>query len=135
MAKKEKDAVRQKELETIATVCARVPEQAPRNFHEALQHYWFVHLGVTTELNTWDSFNPGRLDQHLMPFYRQGLEEGNLSDEAARELLQAFWIKFNNQPAPPQGGGHGPGVGYLYRFFVSSTWAVSRTTAPTRSTR
>ncbi|NHZ85397.1 MAG: formate C-acetyltransferase/glycerol dehydratase family glycyl radical enzyme, partial [Planctomycetia bacterium] len=73
-------------------------------FHEALQYYWFVHLGVITELNTWDSFNPGRLDQHLYPFYKKGLEDGSLSETKARELLQAFWIKFNNQPAPPKVG-------------------------------
>jgi formate C-acetyltransferase len=57
------------ELEIIAEVCTHVPGHAPRDFHEALQYYWFVHLGVTTELNTWDSFCPGHLDRHLMPFY------------------------------------------------------------------
>ena len=50
---------------------ARVPAHAPRDFWEALQAYWFVHLGVITELNTWDSFSPGRLDQHLYPFYQR----------------------------------------------------------------
>jgi len=64
--------------------------------------YWFVHLGVITELNVWDSFNPGRLDQHLYPFYKKDLEEGKLTEEFAKELLQCFWIKFNNQPAPPK---------------------------------
>ena len=73
-------------------------------FWEALQMYWFVHLSVITELNTWDSFNPGRLDQHLYPFYKKGIEEGRLTDEKAKELLQLFWIKFNNQPAPPKVG-------------------------------
>ncbi|MDZ7378381.1 MAG: formate C-acetyltransferase/glycerol dehydratase family glycyl radical enzyme, partial [candidate division KSB1 bacterium] len=71
---------------------------------EALQYYWFVHLGVITEMNTWDSFNPGRLDRHLYPFYKRDLESGLLTKEQARELLQAFWIKFNNQPAPPKVG-------------------------------
>jgi len=95
---------RKQELQTIAETCAWVPEHAPRTFQEALQYYWFVHLAVTTELNTWDSFNPGRLDQHLYPFYKQGIADGTLSKESARELLQAFWIKFNNQPAPPKVG-------------------------------
>ncbi len=104
LAKDEKDAVRKKELERIAEVCDRVPANAPRDFWEALQAYWFVHLGVITEYNTWDSFNPGRLDQHLWPFYQKGLADGTLSKESARELLQAFWIKFNNQPAPPKVG-------------------------------
>jgi len=104
LARQEADPHRKRELERIAEVCTRVPARAPRDFWEALQYYWFVHLGVTTELNPWDAFNPGRLDQHLYPFYNQGLEEGALTHEQAQELLQCFWIKFNNQPAPPKVG-------------------------------
>ncbi len=104
LAQHETDPVRKKELDQIAEVCSHVPANAPRNFREALQSYWFVHLSVITELNTWDSFNPGRLDQHLLPFYEKGLEEGNLTPELAKDLLQCFWIKFNNQPAPPKVG-------------------------------
>ena len=104
MAKSEKNSPRKKELLKIAEVCAHVPANPPRNFWEALQMYWFVHVGVITELNTWDSFNPGRLDQHLYPFYKKGLEEGTLTEEKAKELLECFWIKFNNQPAPPKVG-------------------------------
>jgi len=104
LAEKQTDPGRKAELLKIAEVCRHVPAHAPRNFHEALQSYWFVHLGVITELNTWDSFNPGRLDQHLYPFYVKELEEGTLTREQAEELLQCFWIKFNNQPAPPKVG-------------------------------
>jgi pyruvate formate-lyase/glycerol dehydratase family glycyl radical enzyme len=104
LAAVEKDPARRAELDRIAEICLRVPRRAPRDLCEALQAYWFVHLGVITELNTWDSFNPGRLDQHLYPFYKKGLEDGTLTEEKARELLQAFWIKFNNQPAPPKVG-------------------------------
>jgi pyruvate formate-lyase/glycerol dehydratase family glycyl radical enzyme len=104
LASQQKDPARKKELERIAGVCDWVPAHAPRNFWEALQSYWFVHLGVITEYNTWDSFNPGRLDQHLWPFYSKGLADGTLTKDSARELLQAFWVKFNNQPAPPKVG-------------------------------
>ncbi len=104
LAGSEKDPGRRDELHRIAAVCRHVPGHAPRDFHEALQHYWFVHLGVISEYNTWDAFNPGRLDQHLLPFYRSGLTDGTLTEARARELLQAFWIKFNNQPAPPKVG-------------------------------
>jgi pyruvate formate-lyase/glycerol dehydratase family glycyl radical enzyme len=100
----EPDPARRTELHRIAEVCTRVPAHAPRDFWEALQYYWFVHLGVTIELNPWDAFNPGRLDQHLYPFYRQGLQDGTLTREQAEELLHCFWIKFNNQPAPPKVG-------------------------------
>jgi len=104
LAEHETDPDRRVELERIAEVCSRVPAHAPRNFWEALQSYWFVHLSVITELNTWDSFNPGRLDQHLQPFYEKGLQDETLTREHAEELLQCFWIKFNNQPAPPKVG-------------------------------
>jgi formate C-acetyltransferase len=104
LAATESNPVRKSELRNVAEVCRRVPANAPRNFWECLQAYWFVHLGVVTELNTWDSFNPGRLDQHLAPFYEKGLADETLSREQARELLQCFWVKFNNQPAPPKVG-------------------------------
>ncbi len=104
LAQQEQDPQRKAELERIAQVCTHVPAHAPRDFWEALQYYWFVHLGVTTELNPWDAFNPGKLDQHLYPFYKQGLEAGTLTREQAEELLHCFWIKFNNQPAPPKVG-------------------------------
>ncbi|MBN1978681.1 MAG: glycyl radical protein [Anaerolineae bacterium] len=104
LAQQEADPQRKQELERIAEVCSWVPAHPPRDFWEALQYYWFVHLGVTTELNPWDSFNPGHLDQHLAPFYERGLAEGTLTREQAEELLQCFWCKFNNQPAPPKVG-------------------------------
>ncbi|MFD3158531.1 trans-4-hydroxy-L-proline dehydratase [Haloimpatiens sp. FM7330] len=104
MAQKESDSVRKEDLLHIAKICNWVPENAPRTFEEALQMYWFVHIGVISELNTWDSFNPGRLDQHLYPFYKKEIEEGTLIRERAKELLECFWIKFNNQPAPPKVG-------------------------------
>jgi formate C-acetyltransferase len=104
LAAAERDEVRKAELLKIAEVCEWVPAHAPRTFWEALQYYWFVHLGVITEYNTWDSFNPGRLDQHLWPFFEAGLRTGTLTREFAKELLECFWVKFNNQPAPPKVG-------------------------------
>ena len=88
----------------MAAVCRRVPAKAPTTMHEALQYYWFIHLGVITELNPWDSFNPGRLDQHLLPFYQNDLARGTLDADEAKELLQSFWVKFNNHPSPPKVG-------------------------------
>jgi formate C-acetyltransferase len=104
LANSEKDPDRKKELKELARICEQVPANAPRTFHQALQYYWFIHLGVITELNPWDSFNPGRLDQHLYPFYKKELEDGSLTKEKAVELLQSFWIKFNNHPSPPKIG-------------------------------
>lgn len=100
----ESDEIRKTELLELAEICRRVPAHPPGTFHEALQYYWFVHIGVITELNPWDSFNPGRLDQHLFPFYQREIAAGSLTRDKAKELLQSFWIKFNNHPAPPKIG-------------------------------
>ena len=104
LAAEEREARRRAELERIAAVCRRVPAHAPRDLHEALQSYWFCHLAVITELNGWDAFNPGHLDQHLLPFYRRGLADGSLTEDGARELVECFFVKFNNHPAPPKVG-------------------------------
>lgn len=104
LAAEEKDPVRKKELEKMAAICRRVLAHAPTTVHEALQHYWFIHLGVVTELNPWDSFNPGRLDQSLYPLYKKQLEEGTVTQEEVYEMLQSFWVKFNNHPSPPKVG-------------------------------
>jgi pyruvate formate-lyase/glycerol dehydratase family glycyl radical enzyme len=98
------DPRRASELGRIAEVCARVPAEAPRDFWEALQTYWFVHLGTITELNGWDAMSPGHLDRHLAPFYEADLAAGRLDREGAKELLSCFWIKVNNTPAPPKVG-------------------------------
>ncbi len=104
MAAKEDDPRRQEELERIAGICRRVPALAPRDFWEALQMYWFVHLGTITELNGWDAMSPGHLDQHLFPFYVKDLAAKVLDRERAKELIECLWIKFNNHPAPPKVG-------------------------------
>jgi formate C-acetyltransferase len=104
LAGKETEEKRKEELIQMAEICSKVPANAPETFWEAIQYYWFVHIGVITEVNPWDSFNPGRLDQHLLPFYRREIAAGTLTREKAKELLQAFWIKFNNHPAPPKIG-------------------------------
>ncbi len=104
MANQEKDKKRTEELNGLARVCRRVPAHAPQNFWEAIQMYWFVHLGTITELNGWDAMNPGHFDQHLAPFYEKEIKAGNLTRDDAKELLSCFWIKVNNHPAPPKVG-------------------------------
>lgn len=104
LASKEENPARKEELLWIANNCDIVPAHKPETFAQALQMYWFVHVGITTELNTWDSFSPGRLDQYIYPFYKKEKEEGTIDYSKARELLECFWIKFNNQPAPPKVG-------------------------------
>lgn len=100
------DAIRRRagELREIARICTRIPENAPETFREAIQMYWFCHLGTILELNGWDAMNPGHFDQHLAPFYEKEIEAGTLTREEAKELISCFWIKVNNHPAPPKVG-------------------------------
>lgn len=100
----EKDLKRAAELRKIAEICRWVPAHAPRTYQEAIQMYWFVHLGTITELNGWDAMNPGHFDQHLTPFYEKELKEGTLTREEAKELMSCFFIKVNNHTAPPKVG-------------------------------
>lgn len=104
MADSESNPKRKKELLQIAEVCRWVPANAPRDLWEAIQMYWFVHLGTITELNGWDAMNPGHFDQHLTPFYEKEIADGTLTRNQAKELISCFWIKVNNHPAPPKVG-------------------------------
>ncbi len=104
LAERESDEKRKAELKKIAEVCRWVPANAPRTFGEAIQMYWFVHLGTITELNGWDAMNPGHFDQHLTPFYEKEIAAGKLTRREAKELISCFWIKVNNHPAPPKVG-------------------------------
>jgi len=103
-AEAETDKTRRAELLQIAANCEVVPAHKPQTYWQALQMYWFVHIGVTTEINPWDAFSPGRLDQHLYPYYQADRDIGVLNNEEALELLECLWVKFNNQPAPPKVG-------------------------------
>ncbi len=104
MAANETNPKRAAELRKIAEVCRWVPAHAPRTYWEAIQAYWFVHLGTITELNGWDAMNPGHFDQHLAPFYEKEVAAGILTRDEARELMSCFFIKVNNHTAPPKVG-------------------------------
>ncbi|MEA4934647.1 MAG: pyruvate formate lyase family protein, partial [Lawsonibacter sp.] len=104
LAEQTEDPKWKEDLLLIASNCDVVPAHKPQTFHQAIQMYWFTHLGVTSELNPWDAYSPGRFDQHLNPFFQADTERGILDNEKALELLECLWVKFNNQPAPPKVG-------------------------------
>lgn len=92
MAAKCADLKRRAELKKIAAVCRRVPEYPADSFHEALQSVLFYEYSVYMEQNA-SSYNIGRIDQYLYPYYRQDLNNGVMTKEDAQELLDCLWIK------------------------------------------
>lgn len=94
LAREEQDPRRRGELETIARTCSRVPAQPARTFLEAVQSMYLYHICVFMEQNA-ASYNPGRMDQVLYPFYRRDIESGRLTPEQAQEILDCLWVKFS----------------------------------------
>ncbi|MDR1712507.1 MAG: formate C-acetyltransferase/glycerol dehydratase family glycyl radical enzyme [Propionibacteriaceae bacterium] len=88
------DPARAAELRTIAANCRWAPEHPARTFHEALQALYLYQCAIIMEQNA-ASYNPGRMDQYLYPFYAADLAAGRLTPEGAQELLDCLWIKFS----------------------------------------
>jgi len=94
MAKTTTDMNRRRELETISTVCRRVPEHPARTFHEAVQSFYFIHLIAQIESGG-NSISLGRIDRILYPFYKHDLDNENVTPQQARELVSLLFIKTN----------------------------------------
>ncbi|WP_320075302.1 glycyl radical protein [Eubacterium maltosivorans] len=90
----EEDPARKEELLAISDICGRVPEKPARTFREALQSFYIYHTCIFMEQNA-ASYNPGRMDQYLYPFYKADLEAGRITPEQAQELLDCLWVKFS----------------------------------------
>ena len=86
------DPGRKAELEKIAEVCRRVPEHPATTFYEACQSILFYEYAVYMEQNA-SSYNLGRLDQYLIPYYKADVAAGILDADGAQELLDCLWIK------------------------------------------
>lgn len=95
LANEETDEKRKVELLKIAEVCERVPEKPARTFWEAIQSMYLYHIGVFMEHQS-ASYNPGRMDQYLYPYYKADLEAGRITEDEAQELLDCLWVKFAN---------------------------------------
>ena len=84
---------RKKRLEEIAKTCSRVPEHPPQTLLEALQSFFFIHVGRYLEYST---LGIGvRFDKIFGPYYEKDLQEGRITREETLELLQLLWVKFH----------------------------------------
>ncbi|MDC7289294.1 glycyl radical protein [Blautia schinkii] len=86
---------RREELLAIAENCSHVPAKGARSFHEACQSFWFVQQLIQLE-SSGHSISPGRFDQYMYPYYKQDIENGNISREFAQELMDCIWVKLND---------------------------------------
>ena len=94
LAEQEQNAERSAELLEIADICAHVPKYPARNFREALQSMYLYQISIFMEQNA-ASYNPGRMDQYLYPYYKKDIESGILTEDDAQELLDCLWVKFS----------------------------------------
>lgn len=95
MAVKETDTVRKAELLQIAQNCTNVPERGARTFWEACQSFWFVQQLLQLE-SSGHSISPGRFDQYMYPYFKEDLDKGVITREAAQELIDCIWVKLND---------------------------------------
>ncbi|GAB6100270.1 glycyl radical protein [Halanaerocella petrolearia] len=109
-AVEETDKQRKEELKKIADICQRVPAKPPRNFYEAVQTIWFIHLVLQIESNG-HSASLGRVDQYLYEYYKHDIETGVIEREEAKELLECLWIKLFSiiKLRPTSHAGYGAG--------------------------
>lgn len=94
LAEQEQNPQRKTELLEIADVCRHVPARPARTFREALQALYFYQICIFMEQNA-ASYNPGRMDQYLWPYYKSDLVAGRVTKEQAQELLDCLWVKFS----------------------------------------
>ncbi len=94
LAMETEDPQRKKELLGIAEVCCHVPEHPARTFQEAIQAMYLYQCCLIMEQNA-ASYNPGRLDQYLYPYYKADREAGRITEDEAQELLDCLWVKFS----------------------------------------
>jgi formate C-acetyltransferase len=95
LAEVERDSTRRAELEEIARICAKVPENPAETLYECLQAMFLTHLAC--QIESWESaISIGRLDQFLMPYYKADLAAGRIDEKRAQELFECFFLKLSS---------------------------------------
>lgn len=92
LATLEKNSKRREELLRMAEICDHVPAHPARDFREAMQCQWFVQMFSRIEQKASAIISNGRMDQYLYPYYRKDIEEGHLTRDEAKELLECMWV-------------------------------------------
>ena len=83
---------RRAELLASALACRRVPFEPARTYLEGLQATWLVHVAMNLE-DFEQGLSFGRMDQILLPLYRNDITQGRLTPERATEITASFCLK------------------------------------------
>jgi formate C-acetyltransferase len=75
---------RKQQLLTLSRICKRVPLYPATTFYEGIQASYFVFMFLPD--------SPGRLDQFLYPLYKKDIEEGRITRDFSKELIQEYLI-------------------------------------------
>ncbi len=80
-------------MDDLADVLDRVPAYPARSFREALQGLRILHYAMWCEGDYHNTL--GRFDQYMFPYLERDLSDGTLTQDAAFELLEAFFLSCN----------------------------------------
>ncbi len=118
LAETETDAAWRAELRELGEVCRQLAHGPARTFREAVQLMWFCYLGVTLENSeSHHCYNPGRIDQYLLPYLHADRAAGRCDEALVDDLLDQVLIKCNEFAGRGMSavivglGGHTPGGG------------------------
>ena len=103
-------------LQRVREALARVPENPPTCFPEAVQALWFL-FAFQRLCGNWPGV--GRIDEMLGPFLTADLAAGRVTLDEAREILAHFWIRGCEWVGAPNSFG-GSGDGQFYQNILLS---------------
>lgn len=95
LAEHETDTKRKTELLKIAEVCDQVPAHPARNFYEAIQSVWFVHILHALDNEHATGMGPGRPDQYMYSYYEKDINEGRITKEEAQDLIDCWFMRYS----------------------------------------
>jgi len=110
------DPTRRDELAGMLHNCRAVPRGPATSFEQAVQALWTVKTAVELALPV-NLQCPGRLDQLLIRFYRSDLEQGRITREWARELMEELLLKNMTQNIRPESNF----LGHFYHRYLGSS--------------
>lgn len=80
----------------LADLMRKVPRCPCETFEEAVQAYFMQHIVVMSE-NPYGGNSPGRLDYFLWPYLKKDLENGTITLEKAKELIDELFLRIDER--------------------------------------